>query len=253
MDRAVGTRSALLVDALRGGRAAWLPERDTAAELAKKLPAAKRAVIHSDRFAAAVAERAVSGGTGNIVFGGIGYPAGTAPHKAAAAASETARFFYAHADQVMTDLRKRSLEGDRQATAFRASVLNPGSLVAAGALAGLLRGRVQVQWGFAAWVLDGGEAAGLASRWAALLRPGDELVMTAAEHAGQLGEAAGVRWHGHTLDEVAGWAEAAKAADGTPLLRVAERVHDVRGWPRRWPGLVPHPGERVVAVIADRR
>ena len=244
-------KTALLIDALRGGETAWLDDRDTAERLRRQMPGARKAVTHSDLFASAAAEYAVAAGIPNVVFGGIGYPVGEAPHRAAAAVSHTARFFYPSGNPVMVDLRTRSLEGDGRALAYRSTVTDPGGLLGAGALRGLLRGRMQVQWGYAAWLTAGDEAAGLASRWAVVLRPGDQLVMTAAEHACALGEAAGVEWHGHTLEAVTGWAESARTPKGARLLRVAETVHDVRGWPRRWPGLVPRPGGRVVAVIAD--
>ncbi len=245
-------RTGLLVDALRGGETAWLSDRDTAERLCRQMPGARKAVTHADLFASAAAEQAVGAGIANVVFGGIGYPAGPeAPHRAAAGVSHTARFWYPSGNQVMVDLRARSLEGDRRALAYRATVLDPGGVLGTGTLSGLLRGRLQVQWGYAAWVLGDAEAAGLAARWALLLRPGDQLVMTAAEHAGALGQAAGVEWHGHALDAVSRWAESARTPQGKRLLRVAETVHDVRGWPRRWPALVPRPGERVVAVIAD--
>lgn len=238
----------LLFDALRGGDTAFDDHRRIADEIAEAVPGFRRLLSWSDRFAARAAENAVTAGISTVIFGGAGLPAGDPLHRRAAAASPAARFFYPTPNPVTFALRGRSLEGDPQAAALRASIFDPAAVLGAAAAAGMPAGPVQVQWGLAAWTVSAEDGADLARRWAQVLPAGAQVVITAAEAAGRAGVIAGQPWHGHTAADAARWAAGA-------CLRVTAEIPDVRtagraGWGER--ALARPDSGRIGAAIAAK-
>lgn len=224
------TRIALIFDALRGGDNAFAEELEVAARIRVRVPGARRMIAWADRFSAQVAELAVAGGIGSVLFCGTGFQVtGESPlHRAAAAASPAARFAYPSRSEVVVALRQLALDGDPRAVAFRGAIADPWHLLRRASLAGLAA-PVQVQWGIGAWQLSAERGAGLAASYGGLLPAGSQLVLSAAQHAAEVGDLAGDEMFGHSPEVLAGWAAGAG-------LDVVFEVPDVRAWGRDgWP------------------
>ncbi len=234
---------ARLLNVLRGGNWGLEAERRAAEAVIGSWPSAPRMIAWYDKFCARVAEGAVRAGVTAVVFGAAGFPSGDPPHKAAARASTTARFFYPEQDSAIAGQRALSIVGDSRAMAFTGSISDPAGLLATIREAGVRQGPYQVQWGLGAMLIDGDQAASQAAEYGRLLPSGSELVIAIpdGDEGRRFAMIAGAC--PHTARDLEAWcAEARLDLDGP--------VADVRAWGREaLGGELSGRGGRIVAAV----
>jgi hypothetical protein len=244
--------------ALMGGRhALWADqgELETAAGLERRWPGLGRLFTSAHDFHAAAAARAVrEDGARAVGFGASGFPAGTALHAAAAAASPAARFVYFDADPGAVLVSAGLLAGPGVA-AVPARLDDPGQITAA-LTARAEGGPVSLQAQLTTHL--GGEEVcrHLIGEYARLLPPGSTLVLSVllpsrsqagGELAQALSRAYGTRVYRHGEEDLAAW------LTGAGLGLHWEGVTDVRQFGRLWPGTaLPSPVPGRVAGAAAR-
>lgn len=233
---------AQIADELRGGTNGFRADRRLAARIEEMWPAARRMLAWQDRFLARAAAEAVTAGTTAVIFGGAGFPAaGSPPHHLAAAAGPGTWLGYPDADTAIVTFRDWRLRtgGNTWAVAFAADLREPGPLLKAARDAGMGAGPVQVQWGMAASLMDGPEAAAVLAGYRDLLPPGSTVVLTAPP--AEIG-LPGVR--PHDAAEMTRWY-------GTAGLVLRGPVRDVRAWWRDWgEAALPDDGPVIGAIGA---
>jgi len=240
------TALARLLDKLRGGTC-WALEADRqAAEAATRAwPRLPHAIRRHDRFRSAIALDAVRRGITAVVFGAAGFPSGDPPHRAAAAASPSARYFYPDPDEAVAGQRALSLIGDPRALAIPGTIGDAAGLLARIRNAGAGAGPYQVQWGLAAMAMDGEQAAAAAAWWGKLLPSGSELVIAVPAGPGgrMLAEIAGGR--AHAPADVLSWCAGAGLD--------AEALADVRAHgPQPAGNRAPLGADTIMAVTARK-
>jgi len=245
---------ARLYDVMRGGYHGRAADKELAARIEDQFPGTAQTILDADAFHRRAAVLAVTaGGADGVLFGASGFPLRGEPqlHQDAARADPAARFGYASGSDVIRALTARELKDDERAAAFYASARDPAGLLgspeaaAVGSPVSVHLPLVLHFWpaDFAAWAV---------SEYGRLLRergPGSSLVLSLRLDGGngqyaRLLADAGIRVHGHTAADVAGWIA---AAGMTPDPR---GVTDVRAWGRPWGTLREPPAGVMAGAVA---
>ena len=213
-------KAARMNGALLGSPWALAEDRRRAAAAEEAFPGTAALFKAAARFAGRFATWATAGRRcGGVLFAASGLP-GPSPrwHAEAAALAPGARFLYADASKVITDLRAMALRDDERAAAVQGSVLDPeGLLRSPEALRAAQGGNLAVVLNLVIHNISWEGGATLLADCARLLPAGSPVALTglligagpAGRELRRLLEDAGWPVHSHSAQDIEGWMTAA--------------------------------------------